>query len=179
VYSGPTPGTTPVSTVLNDAGEEALELALKVLDKHPEEAVAVRGDTLVDLGDWYMIAGRTRDAMREYKEAWTALSAPGAAGTGILDTPTQLIYRPPSSGKRNPTVDPEEYTEHFVEAEFTVTPEGRAKDPKVVVHDVSDSTGKSVLTSIRRARYRPRFVDGGPVTTSGVRHRQVIFVRSS
>ncbi len=179
VYSGPTPSSTPVSTALNDAGEDALELALEVLDKHPEEAVALRGETLVDLGDWYMIAGRTRDAMREYKEAWSALSAPGAAGTGILDTPIQLIYRPPSSGKRNPTVDPEEYTEHFVEAEFTVTPEGRAKDPKVVADDVSDPTSKSVLTSIKRSRYRPRYVDGGPVTTSGVRHRQVIFVRSS
>lgn len=179
VYSGPTPSSTPVSTALNDAGEEALELALEVLDKHPEEAVALRGETLVDLGDWYMIAGRTRDAMREYKQAWAALSAPGATGTGILDTPIQLIYRPPSSGKRNPTVDPEDYTEHFVETEFTVTPEGRARDPKVVADDVSDSTAKSVLTSIKRSRYRPRFVDGGPVATSGVRHRQVIFVRSS
>lgn len=179
VYSGPTPGASPVTTVLNDAGEDALKLALEVLDDHPEEAVALRGETLVDLGDWYMIAGRTRDAMHEYKEAWAALSVPGATGTKILDTPIQLIYRPPSSGKRNPTVDPEEYTEHFVEAEFTVTPEGRAKDPKVVAEDVSESTGKSVLTSIRRSRYRPRFVDGGPVTTSGVRHRQVIFVRSS
>lgn len=179
VYSGPSPGSSPVSTVLNDAGEDALRVALEVLDVHPEEAVALRGETLVDLGDWYMIAGRTRDAMREYKEAWAALSVPGGAGTKILDAPAQLIYRPPSSGKRNPTVDPEEYTEHFVEAEFTVTPEGRAKDPKVVAEDVSDATGKSVLTSLRRSRYRPRFVDGGPVTTSGVRHRQVIFVRSS
>lgn len=178
VYSGPTPGSSPTTTVLNSAGEDALELALKALDAHPEEAVALRGDTLVDLGDWYMIAGRTREAMREYQEAWMALSVPGAAGTAVLGAPAQLIYRPPSSSRRNPTVDPEEYAEHFVEVELTVTPEGRAKNVTIVSQDVTEATGKATVASIRRSRYRPRFIDGEPVATTGVRHRQVIYVRS-
>jgi tetratricopeptide (TPR) repeat protein len=96
-YGAPSPGSTPTSTVLNDAGENALRLALEVLDAHPEEAIALRGDTLVDLGDWYMVAGRARDATREYRNAWVALSAPGAAGTAIFGAPVQLIYRPPSA----------------------------------------------------------------------------------
>jgi len=178
VYEAPTASTSSVTTVLNDAGEDELELALEVLKHHPAEALALRGDTLVDLGDWYMIAGRTRDAMRQYKEAWLALSAPGATGTALLDTPSPLIYRPPSSARRNPSVEPEEYQEHFVEVEFTVTPEGRAKDATVVAQDVAEATGKSVITALRRSRYRPRIVDGEPVATAGVRHRQVIYVRS-
>jgi tetratricopeptide (TPR) repeat protein len=177
-YGAPTPGSTPTTTVLNEAGENALQLALEVLDAHPEEAIAIRGDTLVDLGDWYMVAGRTRDATREYRNAWVALSAPGAAGTAILGAPVQLIYRPPSGARRNPTVDPEEYQEHFVDIELTVTPEGRAADASVVAGDVTEATGKTVVAAIRRARYRPRFVDGEPVATGGVRHHQVIYVRS-
>jgi tetratricopeptide (TPR) repeat protein len=178
VYGGPTPGSTPTTTVLNEAGEDALQLALEALDAHPDEAVRLRGETLVDLGDWYMIAGRTRDAMREYRNAWTALSAPGAPGTVVLGTPVQLMYRPPSGGKRNPTVDPEEYTEHFVDVDLIVTPEGRAKDATVVAADVTDATAKSVLAAIRRSRYRPQFVDGEPAETPGIRHHQVIYVRS-
>ncbi len=181
--SGSVYGSTSAASVsspgmLNDSGEEALEIAIGVLDANPDAALAERGDTLVDLGDWYMVAGRTRNAMRAYKDAWNALSAPGARGTAALDAPSQLIYRPPSSARRNPTVEPEEYTEHFVEVQFTVTAEGRARDVSIVSDDVAESTGKGVVTAIRRARYRPRIADGAPVATKGVRHRQIVYVRT-
>ncbi len=178
VYGSASTPSVASSGGLNDAGEEALELALGVLDANPDVALAERGDTLVDLGDWYMVAGKTRDAMRTYKDAWNALSAPGAKGTVVLDAPSQLIFRPPSSARRNPTVPPEEYTEHFVEVQFTVTAEGRARDAAIVADDVADSTGKAVVTALKRARYRPRFADGVPVATKGVRHRQIVYVRS-
>jgi tetratricopeptide (TPR) repeat protein len=176
------PTTSQVSTeapgMLNEAGEDALKLALAVLEAHPDLATAQRGDTLIELGDWYMVAAKPRDAMRTYKEAWTALAAPGAKGTAALDAPTQIIYRPPSSARRNPTVDPEEYTEAFVEVEFVVTPEGRVKDPAIATSTAPDTVNKSVVTSLRRARYRPRFVDGSPVLTTGVRHRQPVYLRA-
>jgi TonB family protein len=179
VYGATTaPTTADAPGMLNDSGEDALKLALAVLDAHPEMATAQRGDTLVDLGDWYMVAAKPRDAMRAYKEAWTALAAPGAKGTAALDTPAQIIYHAPASSRRNPTVDAEEYTEGFVEVQFVVTPEGRVKDPAVATSDVPETVGKSVVTAIRRARYRPRFVDGSPVLTTGVRHRQPVFVRA-
>jgi tetratricopeptide (TPR) repeat protein len=177
VYGGPQ-AAPPTSSVLNEAGEDALKLALDVLNAHPQEAVAMRGDTLVDLGDWYTVAGRGRDALREYQAAWVALSAPGGPGTAVLGAPALLVYRPPSSARRHPTVDPEEYTEHFVEVELTVTSEGRPKDASIVTNDVAETTSKSVLTAIRRARYRPRFLDGAPVETTAVRHRQLVYVRS-
>jgi TonB family protein len=179
VYGATTaPTTADAPGMLNDAGEDALKLALAVLDAHPEIAMTQRGDTLVDLGDWYMVAAKPRDAMRTYQDAWTALASPGARGTTALDAPAQIIYRPPSSSHRNPTVDPDEYTEGFVEVEFAVTPEGRVKDPKVATSDVPESVGKSVVTAIRRARYRPRFVEGAPALTTGVRHRQQVYVRA-
>jgi TonB family protein len=179
VYGATTaPTTADAPGLLNEAGEDALKLALVVIDAHPEIAPAQRGDTLIDLGDWYMVAAKPRDAMRTYKDAWHALAAPGAKGTAALDAPQLIIYRPPSSSRRNPTVDPEEYTEGFVEVQFVVTPEGRVKDPTIATSDVTDTVGKSVVTAIRRARYRPRFVDGAPALTSGVRHRQAVFVRA-
>jgi outer membrane biosynthesis protein TonB len=178
-YSATNPSTAYTPGLLNESGEDALKLALAVLDANPEAAAAQRGDTLIDLGDWYMVAAKPRDAMRAYKEAWNALTAPGAKGTAALDTPHLIIYRPPSSSRRNPAVDPEDYTEGFVEVQFAVTPEGRVKDPAIANTDVAETIGKSVVTAIRRARYRPRFVDGAPVLTSGVRHRQAVYVRTS
>ncbi|HJS22467.1 MAG TPA: TonB family protein [Steroidobacteraceae bacterium] len=165
--------------MLHEAGEDALKLALAVLDAHPDLAATQRGDTLIDLGDWYLVAAKPRDAMRSYKEAWNALAAPGAKGTAALDTPYLIIYRPPSSSRRNPAVDAEEYTEGVVEVQFMVTQEGRVKDPTIATSDVTETVGKSVVTAIRRARYRPRFVDGAPVQTTGVRHRQTVYVRTS
>jgi TonB family protein len=97
----------------------------------------------------------------------------------VLDTPHLIIYRPPSTSRRNPAVDADEYTEGFVEVQFAVTPEGRVKDPSIATTDVAETVGKSVVTAIRRARFRPRFVDGAPVLTSGVRHRQAVYVRTA
>jgi TonB family protein len=180
VYSSTTaPVTAETPGMLNDAGEDALTLALAVIEAHPEIATAQLGDTLVDLGDWYMVAAKPRDAMRAYKEAWSALAAPGAKGTAALATPAQIIYRAPSVSRRNPTVDPSEYIEGFVEVQFVVTPEGRVKDPAVATSDVSETIGKSVVTAIRRARYRPRFVDGAPVLTNDVRYNQRVYIRAA
>ena len=178
VYGSTAPVVSATPGMLNEEGEDVLKLALAVIDANPEIAPAQLGDTLIDLGDWYIVAGKPRDAMRTYKEAWTALSAPGAKGTAALEAPAQLIYRPPSVARRNPTIDAEEYTEGFVEVEFAVTPEGRVKDPSVAKTTAAESATKSVMTAIRRARYRPRFVEGAPVLTTGVRHRQAVFQRA-
>lgn len=166
-----------MANVLNPDGEDALEFALKVFDFHPGEALAQRADTLIELGDWRLTAGTTRTAMEAYREAWKALSTPGAAGTAALDSPVAIVYRAPTSA-RPPKADQEKYTQRHAEVEFTVTADGRVHGATLGANDAGDIAGKSVLTAIKRARYRPRFVDGNPVETTGVRYKETIYVRS-
>ena len=59
-----------------------------------------------------------------------------------------------------------------------MTADGRVRDAKVGDNDAGDVAGKAVLSAIKRARFRPRFVDGNPVDTTGVRYKETIYVRS-
>ncbi len=166
-----------MTSVLNPDGEDALEFALKVFDFHPGEATAERAATLLELGDWRLTAGITRTAMEAYGEAWKVLSAPGSPGTAVLDTPLPIVYRPPSNA-HPPKSEPEKYTQRHAEVEFTVTADGRVRDAKLGANDAGDAAGKAVVSAIKRARFRPRFVDGNPVQTTGVRYKETIYVRS-
>jgi tetratricopeptide (TPR) repeat protein len=166
-----------MANILNPDGEDALEFALKVFDSHPGEALAQRAETLIELGDWRLTAGTTRTAMEAYREAWNVLSTPGAPGTAALDSPAVVVYRPPT-GARPPRSDQDKYTQRHAEVEFTVTADGRVRSATLGANDAGDIAGKSVLTAIKRARYRPRFVDGNPVETTGVRYKETIYVRS-
>lgn len=166
-------GTDPARAVrLDPDGEDALKLALAVLEDRPDQ-LALRAETLLDLGDWYQLGGDNQDAKRTYRDAWAAFSAPGGPGTALMSTPAQLYYKAPSSSVRRP--DQEQAQERFVEVLFTVTPEGRVTDTRVSATDASEAQERSVTTALRRARYRPRFVDGNPVATTDVRHRQVMY----
>ena len=67
--------------------------------------------------------------------------------------------------------------EHFVEATFTVTREGRTTDVRASASDAGDSLRKAVLTAIRRARYAPRLENGEPVDTQGVTFRERVLAK--
>jgi TonB family protein len=53
--------------------------------------------------------------------------------------------------------------------EFTIDASGSVRDPKLLKTEGSDSFGEPALGAIAVWRYAPRFVDGKPVDTSGVR----------
>lgn len=162
------------------SGEQALRLALKIIgDGTTPELRAIRGDTLLDFGDLYQIGNDFQSAVKRYREAWAELSAPGSPGTAALSAPVRLVFiAPPGSWIRRDG-DPTGVTEHFVELDFTVTADGRVENIKTVEADVAASTEKGVVNAVRKARYRPRFVDGEPAVTTNLRHRQAIYVRKS
>jgi outer membrane biosynthesis protein TonB len=62
--------------------------------------------------------------------------------------------------------------EHFVEASFTVTKDGRTSDITVSDTDATESQQKAVLSAIRKARYAPRLEDGEPADTEAVKFRE-------
>ena len=62
--------------------------------------------------------------------------------------------------------------EHFVEASFTVTKDGRTTDVSTSDTDATEAQQKVVLAAVRRARYAPRLENGEPVDTEGVKLRE-------
>jgi len=160
---------------LNPDGERALLLALKAIDKAQPVDHMKRGAALVELGDWYLSGGTVPEGIQAYREAWRDFELGGS--TAPLATPRQLAYRSPASAVLRAKGDHDNMEEHFVEATFTVTRDGRTADVRTTDSDANESQRKAVLAALRRARYAPRLEHGEPVDTEGVTFRERLLAK--
>ena len=160
---------------LNPDGERALRMALETLESSQPVDHQRRGETYVELGDWFTSGGAFTKGVENYREAWKELSQSGS--TAVLEAPRLIAYRPPPSSVQRSSLNAENSEEHFVEVKLTVTPEGRTTDVELAASDAPESMQRSVLSSARKARYSPRFENGEPVATSGVTLRERVLVR--
>ena len=161
---------------LNPDGERALRLALNAIDKATPVDHKKRGETLTELGDWYASAGSYTKGVEVYREAWKELSVAG--DTSLLDKPRMLAYRPPASSARRSRLDSDESEERFVEVRYTVTKEGHTDHVETVTSDAADASQKSVIASMKKARYAPRLENGEPVDTAGVTWREKLLIKT-
>lgn len=161
---------------MNPDGERALRLALNAIDHASPVDHKKRGETLVELGDWYMSAGSLSKGLDVYREAWKDLSQVNA--TALLEKPRLLAYRPPTASVSRSHLSPDESVERYCEVRFTVTRDGRIKDVELVGSDASESLQKSVISAVKKAHYAPRLENGEPVETTGVTLRERLLVRA-
>lgn len=160
---------------LNQDGERALKLALEALQGSEPLDYRKIGETLIELGDWYLSTGATSKGIDAYREAWHALEK--AESTALLEAPRLLAYRPPPSSLARTRLSPEDAEERFVELQFTVTRDGRTANIVETAGDAPDQLKRSVVTAVRKARYSPRFENGEPVDTAGVVFRERLAIR--
>jgi tetratricopeptide (TPR) repeat protein len=166
---------TPGPQTLGSEGEAALRRAVEILEKTPQSTANLRSG-LLSLGDWFQIKRDERKSMPLYARAATLMEPNETAlleSSDSLQTPVLLYYPTPPGAIRYISRSPSELESHFVLVEFSVTAKGEVKDIKVVESDASDRHVKQTVASMERARYRPRFVNGEPVATAGIRHRQI------
>lgn len=172
------PPAAPGSDVprLNADGEKALRIAVDVLTKNTPVDQRLRGDTLVDLGDWYQIADALPKAKEAYRLGWLDLAA--VQSTRRLAAPRQLGYRPPlgSVARARPS-KPEEWDDRAVEMSFTVSRDGVVSDPRLVKGEIPDNMLKSVIGALRKAVYAPRIEAGQAEQTADVRFVEHMLVR--
>lgn len=161
---------------LNPDGERALRLALVAIDKGAPVDHKKRGDTLVELGDWYFSAGALSKGVDTYREAWKDLSQ--ANSTTVLDQPRLLAYRPPPSSVKRSHLKEEDAEERYAEVKYTVTKDGRTDDVMLVGSDAAESTQKAVVSAMKKARYAPRFENGEPVDTPNVVWREKLLIKA-
>jgi TonB family protein len=157
--------------------ERAAELASAGPEPSPPLVAAVR----TQLGDWFQARLELDRARPHYLQAWHAATQAAPADgrplqEQIFGAPVLLQYRPVEGWDRYAQRPADEAERRRVELELTVDEQGRVQDVKVV-SDAGDARfAARTVQSIEAARYRPRFSDGEPVATSGVRFLQPVFV---
>jgi TonB family protein len=175
---------------LNSEGEKALDRAVKILELQPPSAHDTLVTTLIQTGDWYQIKHAPDKALPYYRRAValnatlaSAAAASDAGGTAApepapLSFPVRVYYPSPSrSAGRTTTLPGDQVDEHFVEVQFTVTNEGEVSDAKITGSSGTARETADTLTAIRAARFRPKFVNGEPVVTTGMTNREVFRTR--
>jgi TonB family protein len=175
---------------LNTEGEKALERAVKILEAQPPSAHDTLVTTLIQTGDWYQIKHVPEKALPLYRRA-AALNATLAAATAAtevaggteaaepapLSFPVRVYYPAPSGATRNTTLPAEQVDERYVEVQFTVTSSGDVSSAKITGASGTPREVADALTAIRAARFRPKFVNGEPVETTGMSNREVFRTR--
>lgn len=174
---------------LSSEGERALERAVKILEAQPPSAHDTLVATLIQTGDWFQIKHAPERALPYYRRAaalnatlvaavaTTTLPAGATAAAAAepepLSFPVRIYYPTPSAATRNAKLPAEQVDERFVEVQFTVTDSGDVSDAKITEANGTQRQASDTLSAIRAARFRPKFVNGEPVATTGMTNREV------
>jgi TonB family protein len=165
----------PANARLDPNGEAALRNALRIAVKDPHAEPALRAAILIDLGDWFTLSSQKKEALDAYREAWPLVKDLPPPQNAVLSQPAQLLYRTPLVGIKSHRAKPENIIEGYVDLEFTVSSDGRVTGEHVVGKNATDDQEHAVLSAIKKAHYRPRFDQGQPAETPGVRFHQPVF----
>lgn len=154
-------------------GERALKRALEIHALHPEDRGS-HAETLIAIGDWYLVFRERMRAFDLYAEAYSLLAG-DAAAAGRLDelfgSPVPLFYLQPRPPEIDENALPEDVAQGFVLVEYAVSPIGRVVDIELIESDPPGVMDHRVVQALRGAQYRPRIAGGEPVFTSGLRLR--------
>jgi Tetratricopeptide repeat len=162
---------------INPDAERILQEALKLaLNGKGETAANGKIDALVELGDQAWVQNQRAQGEKQYRNAWDSLTPQQRAtpGSNPLASPRLLAYHlPPSLQKKSKDEDDNPV---LLDVQFSVGVDGKVVDPKVVPgSEAPEAAQKALVSSLRRALYRPRFVEGKPAATEGMHYKQYVY----
>ena len=161
---------------LDAAGERMLVKAAKIVRANAAVSPSLRIDTLMELADWYQMSGAVRDALKIYKEVWSASVESGKSGESVLGEPIPLLYRAAVGvALRTAPPDRQKMKHYWIDFEFRVTRFGQVEDVVAKHSSAPSSLQLGVAENLKRTHYRPRFVNGESVDTDGVKVRQGVW----
>ena len=161
---------------LDAAGERMLVRAARIVRENAEVSPSLRIDTLLELADWYQMSGAVRDALKIYKEVWSATIESGKPGESVLGEPTPLLYRAAVGvALRTVPQDRQKMKHYWIDFEFRVTRFGQVEDVVAKRSTAPSSLQLGVAENLKRTHYRPRFVNGESVDTDNVKVRQGVW----
>jgi hypothetical protein len=158
-------------------GESSLNAALSIIDANKPANEQLRGEVLVDLGDWFLISNSMRRAFDSYADAWKALAS--VSNTRMLESPRILAYRPSISSVDRSQLDPAEAVIKTVKLQFKVDRDGRIDEVTSPTTDVPENIVRNSAASMKRSRYAPRIENGLAVPTDNVVFIERVLIKVS
>ena len=154
---------------LDDDGEAAALRALEILDSTPDPPPVLLAATLLEVGDWYIVAGDPEVAIQYYERAWPLLDEQGnPARPNPLLVPRPLGYRRPAAAEQYAAQPGNATATTPIEFSLTVKADGETADI-APLSDPPEARLSRIRRALEKAAFSPRFEDGKPVATKGYR----------
>ncbi len=156
-------------------GTRTQQKVIHIMEEHPERFSAIeRAEASIRLGDWYMIIRKPDLADDPYRVAWQILAREGNATellTRYFGQPKRLTYNKPMTPQNGPGRY-ENYDGKYVEVRFSVNKKGAVRNLQLANSNSPAAMNKELRTAVKRAMFRPRYVDGQAVVTDNLFFRE-------
>lgn len=160
-------------------GKRAIQQMVDIYGNSPDAPPGASAQAKIELGDWEQLWGRNQTAAQLYREAHRELTAEETTQAQVDQLFGQPVALPDMELVESDIeqADQGEGTEpiHYVLVSFDVNRFGKAERIEVLESQPEDN--RDYQTRVRRTlestSFRPRLVDGEPVTTQGLTQRYV------
>ena len=148
-------------------GERALITVINLKQSNPDATGVDIAEAMLELGDWYLLFQKYDRAFALYARVWQLLEEDPARRDATFGAPTPLYLpfppnpKPPSGAKGEPQSG-------IVELALAVNDRGTVEQLDTVRSEPAGMMDFKVRKLVRRARYRPAFVEAAPVASAEV-----------
>jgi len=160
-------------------GLNSLKKALMILEAQDNTDALATAQTLRDIGDWNVAFSKVGPFDVEYRRAWNLLAntenSEELRKAWFYD-PDYVLFVSPSRRGVSTFQEPDMEPGHVL-VTFDINELGRANNVNVLEAIPLKLKNETVVSSIRRSRFRPRFVDGEAVPATGLARRFVYFYK--
>ena len=156
-------------------GTRTLQAVIVIMEDHPDRFSAVeRAEAHIRFGDWYMVIRKPDLSVGAYQAAWQLLADEDNASELLaanFGQPKKLKYIKPSLPHSGPGMY-ENYDDRYVAVSYSVNENGSVRNLKFVESNSPAAMIWRMRDAIKRAVYRPRYVDAQPVVTDDLFFRE-------
>ena len=149
-----------------DEGRSILGEIVETLDAAPQTSNGERATALLNLADWNLLFAEYPRAIRHYRKVWDLLQSDPGRQQVVFREPTPLFLPMPRKS-RGTYHDWEDGEDPTVGLALTVNRRGKVTGRKTLYAKSDRLMEHRVRMAAKRARYRPAFRDGKPVTVRG------------
>lgn len=148
-----------------DEGRRILGEIVETLDAAQETSSGEHATALLNLADWNLLFAEYPRAIRHYRKVWDILKSDPGRQQVVFSEPTPLFLPMPRKSRGTYSQEGEDPT---VGLALTVNRRGKVTGRRTVYANSDRLMEHRVRMAAKRARYRPAFRDGDPVTVRGL-----------
>lgn len=171
------------------SGEVYLKRAVRIAEDNPDATWQVKEDTMLALGDFYILSGQANRARKIYQDVWDLLSADEDRLQSRHDDLEALVVlqdiSPPKyvgiDGEATDQLPGDDFEIGKVVYDYSVSTRGYTTDVVMVEAepDAFEDMQRAVRRNLSSLVYRPRLIDGKTVDTDGLTYTHKFFYRLS